>query len=134
MYFLTFQPEYVPRLCLNFNKSQPIYMYIYIYIYIYVYINVYIYIYILYIIIYITIYILYMYVCKTGQKCLMTHGVLKSYRSKINFKYIQQKRQTMCPPGVYFQSANGLMVIHVLGHNHTHVPKCTSYHKTIEDW
>ena len=35
MYFLTFQSEYVPRLCLNFNKSQPIYIYIYIYIYAY---------------------------------------------------------------------------------------------------
>ena len=33
MYFLTFQPEYVPRLCLNFNKSQHIYIYIYIYAY-----------------------------------------------------------------------------------------------------
>ena len=31
MYFLTFQSEYVPRLCLNFNKSQPIYTYIYAY-------------------------------------------------------------------------------------------------------
>ena len=31
MYFLTFQSEYVPRLCLNFNKSQPIYIYIYAY-------------------------------------------------------------------------------------------------------
>ena len=27
MYFRTFQPEYLPKLCLNFNKSQPIYVY-----------------------------------------------------------------------------------------------------------
>ena len=27
MNFLTFQPEYVLNLCLNFNKSQPIYAY-----------------------------------------------------------------------------------------------------------
>ena len=31
MYFLTFQPEYVARLCLHFNKSQPIYICIYDY-------------------------------------------------------------------------------------------------------
>ena len=27
MYFLTFQPDYVPKLCINFNKSQPMYAY-----------------------------------------------------------------------------------------------------------
>ena len=44
----------------------------------------------------------------------MTHRVLKSHRSKMSVIYVV-KRQTMCPPG-YYQSANGLMVAHALGH------------------
>ena len=63
-------------------NTYTINIYLYISIYIYLFISIYIYLYIrIYIYIYIYIYA-YMYI--TGQKRLMTHRVLKSYRNKMN--------------------------------------------------
>ena len=42
-------------------------------------------------------------------------------------------KRTEMYPRCYYQSTNGLMVIHALGHMITlhSVPKCMSYHETI---
>ena len=47
---------------------------------------------------------------------------------------MKSKRQAKTHPG-YYQSANGLMVTHALGHMmygcEHYVPKCMSYHEAI---
>ena len=64
--------------------------------------------------IYIYIYVC-MYVCIESDERIKS--ILKYYKIKVInvFLAYKIKRQTLCPPS-YYQSTNGPMVTHVLGH------------------
>ena len=89
---IIFLPDYsgISLICTFYYYifSNCILWYIYIYIYIYIYFYI--------------------------KRVRIDLG-LKSQKSKMSVIYMYTKRQTMCPPG-YYQSSNGLMETHTLGH------------------